>query len=84
MAILQIEYHVPDFDEWKAMFDQDPMGRATHGVTEHMIFRSPHDPGHLLLMLEFDSVDRASAFREVLAPVWEISGAGRSWILDHS
>jgi hypothetical protein len=82
MAILQIEYHTSDVDEWKAVFDRDPMGRATHGVTGHSVFQDSADPGHLLVTLEFAEADQAAAFREVLQPVWEISGARRSWILD--
>ena len=31
MPVLQIEYDVSDFGGWKAVFDRDPLGRATHG-----------------------------------------------------
>jgi hypothetical protein len=33
MTMLLIEYRVADFAGWKAVFDQDPMGRKPHGVT---------------------------------------------------
>lgn len=82
MTILLIEYRMDDYVGWKALFDADPRGRASHGVTRHWIHRDPEDPNHLLLGMAFAAPDQASAFREALAPVWEISGAGQSWILE--
>lgn len=32
MTILLIEYRFGDFPQWKAVFDQDPIGRSRHGV----------------------------------------------------
>lgn len=53
-----------------------------HGVTGYSIFRRIGDPSHLLVTLDFDTAEHAQAFREALRPVWEISGAGRSWVID--
>jgi hypothetical protein len=33
MHVLRIEYSVPDFDEWKKVFDSDPADRKASGVT---------------------------------------------------
>jgi hypothetical protein len=81
MAILLIEYRVADYQEWKAVFDQDPMGRRSHGVTRHWIYLDTGDPNHLMLSLEFPSAEEATAFRNTLQPVWKVSGAGQAWIL---
>jgi hypothetical protein len=81
MTMLLIEYRVADFAGWKAVFDQDPMGRKPHGVTRHWLYRDAEDPSHLMLSLEFPSADQAERFRNVLQPVWEVSGAGQAWIL---
>jgi hypothetical protein len=81
MSILLIEYRVEDFSSWKAVFDQDPMGRRTHGVTHHRIYRDSDDPDHLMLSLEFPSDDDAKRFRRALEPVRDMSGAAGSWVL---
>jgi hypothetical protein len=83
MAVLLIDYRVEDFDGWKAVFDQDPLGRRSHGVTHHRLYRDADDPEHLLLSLEFPSADQARRFRDLpaLQAVWEVSGAGQAWVL---
>jgi uncharacterized protein YciI len=82
VTILMIDYHVEDFNGWKAMFDADPMDRMSHGVVRHWIFRDTDDPNHLVLRMEFADAEQAKAFREALAPIWEVSGAGQAWILE--
>ena len=82
MTILMIDYHVEDFNRWKAVFDSDPMDRTSHGVVKHWIYRDPDDSNHHVLGMEFVGVGQAKAFREALAPMWEVSGAGQAWILE--
>jgi uncharacterized protein len=82
MTILMIDYHVEDFNRWKAVFDSDPLDRASHGVVKHWIYRDPDDPTHHVLGMEFASTEQAKEFRRVLAPMWEVSGAGQAWILE--
>ena len=83
MTILMIEYHVEDFNRWKAVFDSDPMDRTSHGVIKHRIDRDPDDPNHHMLRMEFAGAEQAKAFRQALAPMWEVSGAAQAWILEH-
>ena len=82
MTILLVEYRVDDVAGWQAVFDADPMDRAAHGVTRHWIDRDADDPNHLMVGMELATREQAQAFREALAPVWQISGAGQSWILE--
>jgi hypothetical protein len=84
MSILLTEYRVEDFSEWIAVFDRDPMGRGAHGVTRHWIYREPDDPSHLMLSLEFPTDEEARIFRKVLQPLWEVSGAKQSWVLQEA
>ena len=83
MARLLIEYRVADFDAWKGVFDADPLGRRSHGVTGHVIHHDADDPRHFLLGMDITTVDDARRFRDLsaLQPVWEISGAGQVWVL---
>ena len=84
MAKLVIEYRVADYDDWKEMFDRDPMGRGDHGVRGHAIHVDPDDRNHFLLAMDFDSTNEARRFRDLPAfqQVWDVSGAGASWILE--
>lgn len=81
MTVLLVEYRVEDYAGWKAVFDRDPMGRRSHGVSGHRIYQDSDDPNHLMLSLEVDSVEHAKTFVDELQPVWEISGAERAWVL---
>jgi uncharacterized protein YciI len=82
MTILMIEYHVEDFNPWKAVFDSDPLDRTSYGVVKHWIYRDPDDPNHHMLGMEFATAQQAKEFRAALAPMWEVSGAGQAWILE--
>lgn len=84
MPVLQIEYDVSDFGGWKAVFDRDPLGRATHGVTRHWVYRDADDPNRVVLNLEFPTDEQARAFRDVLQPVWAVSGAQSARILQEA
>ena len=59
MSILLIDYRVQDVVGWRAIFDQDPVGRAQHGVTRHWIYQDCEDPNHLMVSLEFPSAEQA-------------------------
>jgi hypothetical protein len=84
MAMLLIDYRVADVAGWKAIFDQDPLGRKPHGVTRHWLYRDTDDPNHLMLSLEFPSADHAKTFLTLLQPVWDVSGAQRAWVLQEA
>jgi hypothetical protein len=88
LAMLMIEYKlptsaVPDFADWKQVFDTDPVGRKAHGATRHWIYQYPDDPDHFLLSIEFRSVEEANGFLDepMLRRSWEVSGAGQAWVL---
>jgi hypothetical protein len=91
MAILMIEYHLPteavaNYADWKQVFDTDPVGRKSHGATGHAIHRDHSDANHFMLIMEFSTVEEAQSFlnEPMLKQSWEISGAGRSWLLEEA
>jgi hypothetical protein len=84
MALLLIEYRVPDFDGWKEVFDRDPMDRGGHGVTQHWLYQDADDPNHVMLSMEFPSTRNAKAFLDALAPVREVSGVSQAWVLQEA
>ena len=75
-----------DHAEWKDVFDADPVGRKSHGATRHWIFQDHKDRNHFVLSMEFPTVDEAEGFvkEPMLKRSWEISGAGREWVLEEA
>jgi hypothetical protein len=70
MPILQIEHAVRDFDRWKEAFDNDPVGREQGGVRRYRILRATDDPNFVVIDLEFDGADEATAFQDKLHELW--------------
>jgi hypothetical protein len=90
-AVLMIEYRLPTeavsgYAEWKQVFDTDPVGRRAHGAKRHAIHQDVRDRNHFMLTMEFSTVDEAESFlnEPMLKQSWEISGAGRSWLLEEA
>jgi hypothetical protein len=54
-----------DFDEFKARFDADPVGRK-EVAKGHVMLRGVDDPNEVFTRVEFDSLDDAKAFRDRL------------------
>jgi hypothetical protein len=61
MAWLLMNYQLDDYDEWKQLFDSDPLGRK--GVAKgHRILRAADDPNNIFLAVEYPSLDDARTF----------------------
>ncbi|HEX7102768.1 MAG TPA: hypothetical protein VF201_09000 [Nitrolancea sp.] len=70
MPILRIEHPVPNFDNWKAAFDSDPVGRKRLGVRRYRILRSIDEPNYVMIDLEFDTKGEAEALLSAMRAVW--------------
>jgi hypothetical protein len=88
MPILRIEHPVPDFDGWRAAFDNDPLGREQSGVRRYSVLRPVDDPNYVLVDLEFNSRADAEAMRAALTEMWRrveaegLIGSQRAQIVD--
>lgn len=65
MAYMLDSFNVPDFEEWKALFDADRVGRKEI-ATGHTISQAIDDPNHVFVRIDFPSVEAAQDFRERL------------------
>lgn len=74
MAVLFLQHKVASFDAWKRAFDGDPLGRAKSGVTRHAVLRPADDPDSVIVLLEFDTRERAEAMLARLRAMWERVG----------
>ena len=64
-AFMVGSFNVPDYDEWKALFDEDRVGRR-ETATGHLISQAVDDPNHVFIRVEFPSVEAAQDYRERL------------------
>lgn len=76
MFVLRIQHAVARYDDWKRMFDSDPVDRRGGGVRRYRIQRAVDDPSFVMIDLEFDTADEAERFHDKLRDVWE--GPGRA------
>ena len=71
MATLRVELEVRDYDLWRTAFGQDAGGRQRAGARRYRIFRPVDDPKFVMLDIDFDTVDQAERFLEVMRKdVW--------------
>ena len=63
MASMVGVFKTDDYEDWKRMFDSDPVGRK-EVAKGHRVMRSVDDPNEVFLRVDFGSVDEAKAFRE--------------------
>jgi len=71
MIVLQIEHPVPDYNNWKKAFDDDPVNRKQSGVKRYKIFRQTDDPNYVIVHLEFDTLDVAKNLLTALQQLWK-------------
>lgn len=71
MPTLHIEHEITGFAQWKAAFDRFADMRRGAGVRGHTIRRPASDPQYVVIDLDFDTVEAAQAFLDVLGErVW--------------
>jgi hypothetical protein len=62
MALMVTRLKVANFDEWKAMFDTDPV-KAREKATGYRILRGVDDPNEVYVQVEFPSDEDAREAR---------------------
>lgn len=75
-TILRVEHTVSNFDDWKKVFDTDPLGRKKSGVRRYRIMRQLDNTSFVMMDLEFDDQKEAEAFAAKLRNLW-VSAQGQ-------
>jgi hypothetical protein len=75
MYVLNYWHHVPEYAEWKKVFDSDPLGREASGIRRFTIERPVGDEHQVIGHLEFDSLGEAETFAGRLEEVWKNVGS---------
>lgn len=69
MFTLSIEHAITDYRTWKTAFDRFADARAQAGVLAYRLRRPIDDDWYLVIELDFDTKEKADAFRQFLATV---------------
>jgi heme-degrading monooxygenase HmoA len=64
MPTLLIRHHVADYAAWKAVFDENELMRRANGSQGGRLFLDASDPNEVLVLLEWDDLDRARLFAD--------------------
>ena len=71
MPTLHIEHAISDFDVWTAAFGRFAEVRRDAGVRDHRVRRPIDDDHYVVIDLDFDTADEATALLEILRTrVW--------------
>ena len=59
MAYMLELHKVADYDRWRSVFDEDTSNRANSGSLGAQIFRDAGDPTQVVVLFEYESVEKA-------------------------
>lgn len=80
MPYLLIRQNVADYEQWKLAFDSHSVTRQANGSRGGHLFRNASDPNELVILLEWDVLEKARQFAqsEELREVMQRAG-----VVDH-
>ena len=59
-----VSHHVRDFDTWKEGFDEHEKARRGFGCSGHAVYQSTTDPGKVIVVNRFDTIEGARGFMD--------------------
>jgi heme-degrading monooxygenase HmoA len=62
MAFVLIEHRVDDFEKFRQVFQDDAGRREALGSRGGIVYRVADDPGNVIVVLEWDTVEEAREF----------------------
>ena len=80
MPYLLIRQNVADYEQWKSAFDAHGVTRQANGSRGGQLFRNASDPNELVILLEWDVLEKAHQYAqsEELREVMQRAG-----VVDH-
>ena len=64
MPYLLVRHKVADYAQWKPIFDQHAATRKASGSKGGHLFRNANDPNELLILFQWDDLDKARQFTQ--------------------
>jgi heme-degrading monooxygenase HmoA len=62
MPYLLIRHKVEDYAKWKPVYDQHGTTRKASGSQGSQLFRNANDPNELVILFEWDDLEKARQF----------------------
>jgi heme-degrading monooxygenase HmoA len=62
MPYLLLRHKVTDYEQWKSAFDAHSVTRQANGSRGGQLFRNASDPNELIILLEWDVLEKAREF----------------------
>ncbi|MDQ3694780.1 MAG: cyclase [Chloroflexota bacterium] len=64
MPAMLIRHKVTDYDAWRPVFDEHGLTRRANGSRGGRIYRGASDPNEVVILLEWDDLERARLFAD--------------------
>lgn len=64
MPFIIFRTKVADYDKWKPIFDADGVNRQANGSRGGQLFRNASDPNELVMLFEWDDLEKARQFTQ--------------------
>jgi quinol monooxygenase YgiN len=64
MLAMLIRHKVADERAWQPVFDENRMTRRANGCQQEHVFRNADDPNELVVLLEWDDLERARLYAD--------------------
>ncbi|AEG18009.1 cyclase [Methanobacterium paludis] len=64
MTYVLVIHKVKDYAKWKPVYDEDGATRKAKGSKGSSLFRNANDPNHLIVLTEFEDMEKAKSFVE--------------------
>ena len=64
MLYVLVRSKVADYAKWKPFFDQHGATRQASGSQGGRLFRNAHDPNELVILFEWDTLEKAHQFAQ--------------------
>jgi hypothetical protein len=75
LTTLHIEHPITDFETWAGAFDRFAEARQRAGVRSHRVQQPIDDANYIVVDLDFENTDQATAFLNFLrSTVWAVPG----------
>jgi quinol monooxygenase YgiN len=64
MAVMIVKHLVKDFGVWKKGFESSTGLRKSNGMVSETVFQDASDPNLIIVLLKWDSLERAKKFSQ--------------------
>jgi len=64
LTYVLVIHRVEDYSKWKPIYDEDGATRKAKGSKGAFVFRNTNDPNHLVVITEWENLEKAKNFAE--------------------